>query len=71
MQTATAITTSLRGLAFAGLAGAMIALATAQVARADSAVTPAVASEGVTTAQNASVPPATRGANINSNRRSR
>jgi hypothetical protein len=61
MQTATAITTSLRGLAFAGLAGAMIALATAQVARADSAVTPAVAAEGVTTAQKASVPPATRG----------
>ena len=37
MQTATAITASLRGLAIAGLAGGMIALAAAPAARAQSA----------------------------------
>jgi len=60
MRTATATISPLRSLAFAGLAGAMIVLATAQLARAESAVAPAVSSQGVTTAQKASIPPATR-----------
>lgn len=60
MAAATAITTSLRNLAFAGLAGAMIALAAAPFARADSAVTGTSLPSSSTVAQKASIPPATR-----------
>lgn len=60
MEATTAITPSLRGLAFAGLAGAMIALAAVPLARADSATTGTILPTNTTVAQKASIPPATR-----------
>ena len=60
MAAATAITTSLRNLAFAGLAGAMIALAAAPLARADGTATGTSLPGSSTVAQKASIPPATR-----------
>ncbi len=60
IRTAAAVTAPLRNLAFAGLAGSLIALAAIAMARADSAATPAVNADGGTVAQKASVSPATR-----------
>lgn len=60
MEATTAITPSLRNLAFAGLVGAMVALAAASLARADGAATGASQPNSVTTAQKASIPAATR-----------
>ena len=57
-QAATAVAVSLRNLAFAGLAGSLIALSAIAMARADSAATPAVTADGATAAQKASVSPA-------------
>ena len=59
-QTATAITASLRGLAFAGLAGGLIALASIPMARADGEAIPTNVSSGAADAQKARIPPATR-----------
>ncbi len=60
MAATTATTTSLRNLAFAGLAGAMIALAAAPLARADSTAIEMSRPNSTTVAQKASIPPATR-----------
>ncbi len=60
MEATTAIIPSLRNLAFAGLVGAMVALAAASLARADGAATGASQPNSVTTAQKASIPPANR-----------
>ena len=56
----TAIAASLRTLAIAGLAGAMITLLASPVARADSAATPTDAKDSATLAPKASIPSATR-----------
>lgn len=58
MQIATAITASLRSLAFAG---AMIALAAAPMARADSAIAPTAATGSATVIQNANILPPSGG----------
>jgi hypothetical protein len=60
IQVAATVTASLRNLAFAGLAGSLIMLATIAMARADSAATPAVTADRETVAQNASVSPTAR-----------
>lgn len=60
MEATTAITTPFRNLVFAGLAGAMVVLAAAQLARADSVVTGPSLPNNATVAQKASVPPAAR-----------
>lgn len=58
MEATTAITTPLRGLAFAGLAGAMLALAAIPAARADGTATPTSTPNSAVVAQNASIPSA-------------
>ncbi len=58
MQIATAITASLRSLAFAG---AVIAFAAAPMARADSAIAPTVSRNSATAVQNASILPPSGG----------
>ena len=60
MQTATALTASLRSLAIAGLAGAMIALAAIPTARGDNAAAPTAATDSTTVAQRASNPSTAR-----------
>ncbi len=61
MQITTTIAANLRSLAFAGLAGGMIALAAAPAARADSASTSTSLPDSSTVAQKASIPPETGG----------
>ncbi len=60
IQAATAVTTAMRNVAIAGLAGSLIALATIAMARADSEATPAITSDREAVAQRASVSPAVK-----------